>query len=144
MSRHMRKLVLEEENGLFFLPLEVSDGGSQVCDPVVTARANLAAASENLLRDAERLLDGGGAREAELGGEACAFVGANAATLELWHQRLGCSKQKISLMHKKSSALGLSVSGLTKAACKGGCMCSVCQLSRACKQSPAKMRVFEQ
>ena len=46
-------------------------------------------------------------------------------------------------MHKKSSALGLNVSGSTKAACKGGCMCSVCQLSRACKKSPAKMRVFE-
>ena len=62
MPRHVRKVVLEEENGLFFLPLEVSDGSSRVCDPVVTARANLAAASENLLRDAERLLDGGGAR----------------------------------------------------------------------------------
>jgi len=86
MTHHMRKVVLEEENGLFFLPLEVSDGGSQVCDPVVAARANLAVASENLLRDAARLLDGGSgrgeARGEELNG-ACAFVGANAATLEL-------------------------------------------------------------
>ena len=45
MTPHMRKVVLEEENGLFFLPLEVSDGGNQVCDQVVVARANLAAAS---------------------------------------------------------------------------------------------------
>ena len=75
---------------------------------------------------------------------ACAFAGSNAATLELWHHRLGCSRQQISLMHKESSVLGLGVSGSTKAACKGGCKCSVCQLSRACKRSPAKMRVFEQ
>ena len=99
MLHHMRKVVLEEENGLFFLPLEVSDGGSRVCDPVVAARANLAVASENLLRDAARLLDGengrGEVREEvreEGRNDACVFVGTNAAILELWHQRLGCSK----------------------------------------------------
>ena len=51
---------------------------------------------------------------------------------------------ELGLSPKEPSVLGLGVSGSKKAAYKGGCMCSVCQLSRACKKSPAKMRVFEQ
>ena len=73
----------------------------------------------------------------------CAYVGSNAATLELWHQRAGCASQKISLMHSKSSVLGLNVSGSPKAGCKKGCKCEVCLLSRACKISPSKEHVFE-
>ena len=138
----MRKIVLEESNGLFFLPLNV-ESGDRHTDPVCRARAHLSSACSNLVLDARRLVDGGNAAEGA-DTSACAFAGSNAATLELWHHRLGCSKQKISLMHKSSSVLGLGVSGSTKAACKGGCKCSVCQLSRACKKSPAKMRVFEQ
>ena len=47
-------------------------------------------------------------------------------------------------MHKTSSALGLSIDGSTKAPCKNGCPCAVCQLSRASKRNPPKVRVFEQ
>ena len=142
MNHEMRKIVLEESNGLFFLPLNV-ESGDRHTDPVCRARAHLSSACSNLVLDANRLMDVG---NTAVGADtsACAFAGSNAATLELWHHRLGCSKQKISLMHKESSVLGLGVSGSTKAACKGGCKCSVCQLSRACKRSPAKMRVFEQ
>ena len=107
------------------------------------ARAHLSSACSNLVLDAKRLVDGGSTME-NADTPSCAFAGSNAATLELLHHRLGCSKQKISFMHKESSVLRLGVSGSTKAACKGGCKCSVCQLSRAFKKSPAKMRVFEQ
>ena len=136
----MRKIVLEESNGLFFLPLEV-ECADPVSDPLSVARAHLASAAQKLVSDSKQLVSSslvdvkaGDDKESTDGSEdtACAFVGgSNAATLELWHQRLGCSKQKISLMHKNSSALGLSVAGSKKAACKGGCMCSVCKLSRA-------------
>ena len=133
------------------MEVECADPAS---DPLSVARAHLASAAQKLVSDSEKLVssslkevDAEENQESASGtaDTACAFVGGtNAATLELWHQRLGCSKKKISLMHKNSSALGLSVAGSKKASCKGGCMCSVCQLSRACKKSPAKVRVFEQ
>ena len=153
LSRHVRKVMLEESNGLFFLPMEIDSGDDWGDRPLRTARANLAAAAKKLQSDTKRLYDsvmgkvGAERRSATSSGSvgsACAFVGANSATLELWHQRLGCSKKKISLMHKTSSALGLSVDGSKKAACKNGCPCAVCQLSRASKRNPPKERVFEQ
>ncbi len=153
LSRHVRKVMLEESNGLFFLPMEIDSGDDWGDRPLRTARANLAAAAKKLQSDTKRLYDSvmskaGAERRSATNsgsvGSACAFVGANSATLELWHQRLGCAKKKISLMHKTSSALGLSVDGSKKAACKNGCPCAVCQLSRASKRNPPKVRVFEQ
>ena len=146
-SDGVRKVWLEEENGLFLLPLSVK-GESQVSDSWSLARAHLAAASEKLASDSAQWTnlneESEGGIDGASGESAYAFVGTNGASLELWHQRLGCSKKRISLMHKQSSALGLSLDGSRKAACKKGCMCSVCQLSRACKRSPAKVRVFEE
>ena len=63
----------------------MSDGGSQVCDPVVAARANLAVASENLLRDAARLLDGESGRgEARGEGRNMVLVLLSAPMLLHW------------------------------------------------------------
>ena len=75
--------MLEESNGLFFLPLNV-ESGDRHTDPVCRARAHLSSACSNLVLDAKRLVDGENTAEGA-DTSACAFAGSNAATLELWH-----------------------------------------------------------
>ena len=48
LSRHVRKVMLEESNGLFFLPMEIDSGDDWGDRPLRTARANLAAAAKKL------------------------------------------------------------------------------------------------
>lgn len=99
LSRHVRKVILEESNGLFFLPLEI-DGGHEGCDSLGTTRAHLAAAAKKMLCDTKNLSETavgeawleqrtatapvfvGGTSSGSVD-PACAFVSANSATLEL-------------------------------------------------------------
>ena len=82
--------------------MECADPAS---DPLSVARAHLASAAQKLVSDSEKLVSSSlkgvkteDDQESASGTEdaACAFVGgSNAATLELWHQRLGCSRQRL-------------------------------------------------
>ena len=64
------------------------------------------------------------------------------ASIELWHKRLGCSKQKIKLMQKESSVEGLNIRCLGPG-CDRYCACDVCRLARAAKSSTRKVRLYD-
>ena len=64
------------------------------------------------------------------------------ASIELWHKRLGCSKQKIKLMQKESSVEGLNIKCLGPG-CDKYCGCDVCRLARATKSSTRKVRLYD-
>ena len=59
------------------------------------------------------------------------------ASIELWHKRFGCSKQKIKLMEKQSSVEGMNVKCLGPG-CDRYCACDRCRLARATKSSTRK------
>ena len=64
------------------------------------------------------------------------------ASIELWHKRLGCSKQKIKLMQKDSSVEGLNIKCLGPG-CDRFCACEVCRMARAEKSSTRKVRLYD-
>ena len=54
------------------------------------------------------------------------------ASLSLWHKRLGVSKQRIGLMGKHGSVLGLNIKGRSPG-CDRTCTCDNCRLARAAR-----------
>lgn len=56
LARHVRKVMLEESNGLFFLLLEM-EGGNNWDGSFLNRRAHLAAAAKKMLSDTKRLYD---------------------------------------------------------------------------------------
>ena len=60
-----------------------------------------------------------------------------AATMNLWHKRLGCSKAKIGFMNKQAVGEGMNIRGVSTG-CDKACKCIKCTLARAERINPRK------